>query len=118
MARHLGTSLGGLILPGHPGHPHTASVTPAHAACLSLSAAVTHADEMLFNTQSTVLTSPWGAGHPLEGRRGIDFQGGDGGPRSFGDMTPSPAAIIVRLAGVITAPRPDGRDMAMIHSYD
>lgn len=27
--------------------------------------------------------------------------GGDGGPRSFGDMTPSPAAIIVRLAGLL-----------------
>lgn len=39
---------------------------PQHTLPLShsLSLAVTHADEMFFNTQSTVLTSPWVAGSP------------------------------------------------------
>lgn len=98
----LGPPWGGLILPGHHGHPQMPSVTPStHCVSLSLSVAVTHADEMFFNTQSTVLTSPWVAGFPLEGRKGIDF---GWGRWSAAHAAPSPAAIIVRLAAFLQLP--------------
>lgn len=89
-------------------------MTPStHSVSLSLSAAVTHADEMFFNTQSTVLTSPRVAGFPLEGRKGIDFRwhwrsavlwSHDAASRCYDG----------EISRVVTAPRPDGRDMEMI----
>lgn len=67
----------GFNTPGPPWTPTGRLPDPRHTRrlSLSLSVAVTHADEMFFNTQSTVLTSPWVAGSPLEGRKGIDFWG-------------------------------------------
>lgn len=69
---------GALIYTGHcwtsthgPTDPHD---TPSLSFCASRCHA---ADEMFFNTQSTVLTSPRVAGSPL-GAGGIDF-GGDCG---------------------------------------
>lgn len=70
MAHHLGTSLGGLTRTGRPWTSTNGLRDPQRALplSLSLSVAVTHADEMFFNTQSTVLTSPRVAGSPPEGR--------------------------------------------------
>lgn len=61
--------------PRTPWTPTNGLGDPQHTLCLSLSlsVAVTHADETFFNTQSTVLTSPWVGGGPPEGRTGIDF---------------------------------------------
>lgn len=95
MAHHLGTSLGGLIYTGHPGHPQMPSMIPTPP---SLSLAVTHTDEMFFNTQSTVLTSPWVAGSPWGRKVLILWDCGSVVPQWH---VPSPAAIIGRLVGLL-----------------
>lgn len=69
---------------------------PEHIFLLAF--AVTHVDEMFFNTQSTVLTSQWKAGIPL---RSIKYWfWGTKGPLYPGDI-PSPAPIIWRLVELL-----------------
>lgn len=73
----------------------------------SLSLAVTHADEMFFNTQSTVLTSPWVAGSP-EGHKLLIL----GGLWVCGPPVTCPQSCCYywEISGAITPHRPDGSD--------